>query len=158
MSTEKMLPCPFCRSGAHVCEEMKYHRFYVQCDGLYDEKNGCRCNLGAIWHHDERFFHAYATEEEAIKAWNTRAPVSGLREKVDALYLPDAVQTGYNNAIDDVLSLLSSEPDVLAEVEKEIERERCYEITDEHRYFKGYNDAIEKAVSIVHHHRERDKQ
>ena len=64
--TQGLKPCPFCGSAANVIESGE--RFYVACDSL-----DCFCAFGEIWDRDAMADHQFATRDEAIAAWNTRA-------------------------------------------------------------------------------------
>lgn len=57
-ATDELLPCPFCGGEAHTFHNYLWH---VKCDGT----NGRYYCVMA--------FGAFATEKEAIDAWNRRA-------------------------------------------------------------------------------------
>lgn len=53
-----LLPCPFCGSNAHITHKNCASR--VECKNRFSD-----CSMNMRTHHK-------ATDEEAIKAWNTR--------------------------------------------------------------------------------------
>lgn len=57
MDTERLKPCPFCGGGAHMFQVCGDGDYVVGCDA-----EGCWTTQGA-----------YATEAEAVAAWNRRA-------------------------------------------------------------------------------------
>jgi len=65
--------CPFCGSVAVVREDTfcgVSKGFCVVCTG-----SDCFCTLGEGYDRDAIPDHCFSTEQEAIKAWNTRAEV-----------------------------------------------------------------------------------
>lgn len=75
MSEKTLLPCPFCGGEAHV----ELHRFYEEKTKDFTSKTyGVICDN---CHTSGRQF--YESEEEAIKAWNTRKPMQEIVKKLE---------------------------------------------------------------------------
>lgn len=65
--TDELKPCPFC--GNIRCSVIgDDEAYYVAC-GSRD----CYAALGEVYDRDAMPEHAFKTQEDAIKAWNTRA-------------------------------------------------------------------------------------
>jgi len=76
--SEELKPCPFCGDTAYVEENVRIfnkHRDDERDYGVRCENNECFCALGI----DETtdfygdMVYEFNTEEDAIKAWNTRS-------------------------------------------------------------------------------------
>ena len=70
--TDELLPCPFCGGEAETCshyfEEGDMTLWQVRCkERPYDVEHPC---------YTADSFISFATEEEAVDAWNTRAAVT----------------------------------------------------------------------------------
>jgi phage/plasmid primase-like uncharacterized protein len=77
--SERLKPCPFCGNGAHVRDDDENYRgagFCVVCDSV-----DCFAALGEGYDRDAMPEHRFATEEEAIEAWNRRTPESAVTER-----------------------------------------------------------------------------
>jgi len=62
----KLKPCPFCGNEAHIGgDENPAYGLYIACDVCY-------CAVGEGYDRDAMPDHCFTSEEEAIKAWNTR--------------------------------------------------------------------------------------
>lgn len=65
------LPCPFCGGDAAVRGDSR-DGFYVACSTI-----DCLVCLGERYDRDAMPDHCFRTEEDAIAAWNKRAPTHG---------------------------------------------------------------------------------
>ena len=70
-------PCPFCGGEAKICGPDDERMSYVACSNI-----ACYCALGEDYDRDAMPDHSFATEEDATKAWNTRASADGGQEKM----------------------------------------------------------------------------
>ena len=83
MSEIKLLPCPFCGGKADVIKN----------------GTGCfqvRCDICEV----KQYAYAHKTEENAIKAWNTRKPMDNIEKQLEnASYWTDSTfdEDGYCN-------------------------------------------------------------
>lgn len=59
----ELLPCPFCGGDAYTIESGG--KWFVGC-------SQCYCNVGEAYDRDAMPEHMFATEPEAVAAWNTR--------------------------------------------------------------------------------------
>ncbi|MDE2104449.1 MAG: Lar family restriction alleviation protein, partial [Patescibacteria group bacterium] len=86
--TEELKPCPFCGSAAIVRpEEEEGCGFYVCCSSP-----DCFCCIGEGYDRSAMPEHSFAAREDAIAAWNRRAPpdeAAAIRAACDE-YVPDA--------------------------------------------------------------------
>lgn len=73
---ESLLPCPFCGASARIggTETM----FYVACDSI-----DCYCCVGESYDRDAMPDHSFASEHDAIAAWNRRAAHEPLQRRGD---------------------------------------------------------------------------
>lgn len=69
---DTLKPCPFCGGEARM---MKQHRWWVSCQE-------CICDLGFEGMDERGCYGHYDTEAEAVKAWNTRAPMRNIEAYV----------------------------------------------------------------------------
>jgi Lar family restriction alleviation protein len=71
---DKLKPCPFCGGKAYIsnedCYGYEHDDFIVNCD---------ECNL------QFGFASQFETEEDAVKAWNTRKPIDKVIEQLEEL-------------------------------------------------------------------------
>lgn len=67
---DKLLPCPFCGDQAFVRDDTEWHGgFCVLCSS-----RSCFCALGEGYDRDAMPDHVFVDADEAIAAWNCRAP------------------------------------------------------------------------------------
>ena len=80
MIETKLLPCPFCGGEAFIAIEK-------QCDGnvVYETKSvACsKCGVSTEKIICDGYYYCYYTDEEAIKAWNTRKPMEQIVEMLE---------------------------------------------------------------------------
>ena len=75
----KLLPCPFCGTGAHINKLVR----------KYSE--GYKWEVFCDWGTDHYMTIKTHTRSGAIKAWNTRAKTEGISDKPESAYMQ-----GYN--------------------------------------------------------------
>jgi Lar family restriction alleviation protein len=70
----KLKPCPFCGGKVYIdnedCYGYEHIDFFVHCDN-------CSLQFG--------FASQFETEEDAVKAWNTRKPIDKVIEQLEEL-------------------------------------------------------------------------
>lgn len=69
----KLLPCPFCGRKAHVIQAEKPLYSHIHKEGWYVECDYCYVSMGLDFLSDNASMGAFATEADAIAAWNRRA-------------------------------------------------------------------------------------
>lgn len=67
---EKMLPCPFCGAKANTYQAEPMHS--VQDEGWYCRCSDCGAEIGFECNRKGGMFGIFASEAEAIEAWNKR--------------------------------------------------------------------------------------
>ncbi len=65
-SAVPLLPCPFCGGDARA-DGSERVGFFVSC-------NGCFCCVGEAYDHAAYPEHMFRDRDEAVAAWNRRAP------------------------------------------------------------------------------------